>query len=360
MEKEIETGGGFMVKVKKAVFLRAALVLAALVSGAAAAGCGAESGARSGAQSGASGYKVGLLLPGPINDGGWNASASEGLNEIKKNYPNVTVSYQESIPPSNYEEIFRAYAAQGYSLVYGHGYEFGDAAVKAAKEFPNVKFCVTSTELTAAPNLCSMRNNYQEMGYLMGIVAGAMTKTNVIGAVGGMEIPSIRDSIIAFEAAAMSVNPGVKVVSVFTGSFEDVAKAKEAALAMIEQGADILFHNADQSGFGVFEACGEKGVPALGAIGDQGNIAPDTILTSGICAVSKGMLAIFDLLVRGKWEPNSYVMGAAQNAVDVAPFRNFDSQVPRELKDLLAKTLGDMKSGAFDAINFTENAKALR
>jgi basic membrane protein A len=302
-------------------------------------------------------FRVGLLLPGPINDGGWNASAYEGMTEIKNKYPDVQISYQESIPPSNYEEIFRSYASQGYSLIFGHGYEFGDAAVKVAKEFPSAKFCITSSDITAPPNVSSMRNNYQEMGYLLGIIAGTMTKTNVIGAVGGMEIPSITDPIIAYEAAAKSVNPGIRVISVLTGTFEDVAKAKEAALTMIEQGADIVFQDADQSGFGVFEACKEKGVMALGSIGDQAHIEPNTILTSGICALSKGMLAVFDQVVQGTWGPNPYAIGVAQDAVDVAPFRNFDSQVPQELKDKVAKILADMKSGAFDAVAFTENSK---
>jgi basic membrane lipoprotein Med (substrate-binding protein (PBP1-ABC) superfamily) len=110
----------------------------------------------------------------------------------------------------------------------------------------------------------------------------------------------------------------------------------------------------------VFEACKEKGVLALGSIADQAGYEPDAVLTSGICAVSKGMLAVFDMLVEGTWRPDSYLMGAAQGAVDVAPFRGFDSRVPGELKDKLARILADMKSGAFDAVEFTEKAKAAR
>jgi basic membrane protein A len=341
-----------MVKTQRTRLLAAAIALAIFVTGTAAAGGGSQS--QSGASS--SSYKVGLLLPGPINDGGWNASAYAGLTEIKNKYPDVTVSYQESIPSSNFEEIFRTYASQGYSLVFGHGYQFGDAALKVAKEYPNVKFCIISSEVSAAPNVSSMLNNYHEMGYLMGVIAAGMTKTKVVGAVGGMEIPSITSALYAYEAAIKSVDPGIKVFPIFTGTFEDVAKAKETTLAMIEQGADIVFHDADQSGFGVFEACKEKGVKALGAIEDQGSVEPDTILTSGICSVSKGMLALFDLVAQGKYEAKNYIMGAAQDAVDVAPFRNFDSQVPRELKDKVAKILADMKSGAFDAIAFTEKA----
>jgi basic membrane protein A len=341
-----------MLKAQKTKILAAAIALTILSAGTAAARGDSQSGGAS-----SSSYKIGLLLPGPINDGGWNASAYEGLMEIKNKYPDAQISYQESIPPSNYEEIFRNYASQGYTMIFGHGYEFGDAAVKVAKDFPNIKFCVTSTDLTSPPNVSSMRNNYQEMGYLLGIIAGTMTKTNVIGAVGGMEIPSITEPIIAYEAAAKLVNPQIKVIPVLTGSFEDVAKAKEATLTMIEQGADIVFQDADQSGFGVFEACKERGVMALGAIADQASIEPNTILTSGICSIGKGMLAVFDLAVQGTWGPNSYLMGASEDAVNVAPFRNFDSRVPQELKNQITKILADMKSGTFDAVAFTENAK---
>jgi basic membrane protein A len=349
-----------MVKTQKTRILAAAVALAVLVAGAAVTGgCSRSKGGASQPAGSASSpsYKVGVLMGGPINDGGWNASAYAGLTEIKNKYPDVTVSYQESVPASNFEEIFRSYASQGYSLIFGHGFQFGDAAVKVAKEFPNVKFCVISSDISAAPNVSSMLNNYYEMGYLMGVVAASMTKTKIVGAVGGMEIPSITSALEAYEAGVKSVDPGIRVFPVFTGTFEDVAKAKETALAMIEQGADIVFHDADQSGFGVFEACKEKGVMALGSIEDQGGVEPDTILTSGVCSVSKGMLAVFDQVVQGKYEAKNYVMGAAQDAVDVAPFRNFDSRVPGELKDKIAKILGDMKSGAFDAIAFTANAK---
>jgi basic membrane protein A len=341
-----------MVKTRSTRPLAAAFLAAALALGAAetaAAGGGAQ-------KEPPPSYKVGLLLPGPVNDGGWNASAYEGIMEIRDKYPGVLVSYQENIPPSDFEELFRAYASQGYSLVFGHGYEFGDAAVKVAKEFPRVKFCVTSSDIAVPPNVGSVRGNYREMGYLLGIVAGGMTKTNVVGAVGGMDIPSISEPAAAYAAGVAAVNPAAKVLSVTTGSFEDAARAKEAALALIEQGADILFQNADQAGFGVFEACREKGALALGAIGDQAEIAPDTVLTSGVCSLGKGMLTVFDLLMEGAWEPGAYIVGAAQGAVYPAPFRNFDSRVPGELKERLAGILEDMKSGAFDAAAFTEGA----
>ncbi|GHT92992.1 BMP family ABC transporter substrate-binding protein [Spirochaetia bacterium] len=342
-------------KRKTVKWMSVAIALTVLAAGNVMAGGNKQSSSGSN-----SSLKIGLLLPGPVNDGGWNASAFEGITEIKKKYPNAQISYQESIPPSNFEEIFRSYASQGYTMVFGHGYEFGDAAVKVAKEFPNVKFCVTSSDITSPPNVSSLRNNYQEMGYLMGVVAATMTKSNVVGFVGGMEIPSITEPFYAFEAGVKATKPSVRVISVLTGSFEDVAKAKEAALTIIEQGVDIIFQDADQSGFGVFEACREKGVLALGSIGDQAEIAPDNIITSGVCALSKAMVGVFDRVVDGTWGPNPYAMGAKEDAVSVAPFRKFESQVPQALKDQLTKLLADMRSGAFDAVAVTEKHKASR
>jgi basic membrane protein A len=289
-----------------------------------------------------------MLLPGPINDGGWNASAFAGLEDIKVKYPNADISYQESVPPSNFEEIFRSYAAAGYDLVFGHGFQFGDAAIKVAKEFPNVKFCITSTDIFSPPNVSSVRNDTGEMGYLMGIIAAHMTKTNTVGVVGGADIPPIADPVLAFELAAKSVKPGIRVFSTLTGSSEDVPKAKEVTLNMIEQGADIVFGDANQSSLGVFDACREKGVWALAPISDQHEYAPDTILTSGICNVPKSISAVADLVVAGKLEPKYYQMGAAQEAVWVAPYYKFESQVPQTVKDAVNKAMADMKSGALN------------
>jgi basic membrane protein A len=304
--------------------------------------------------------RVGMLLPGPINDGGWNASAYEGLQDIKLKYPDADVSYQESVPPSNFEEIFRSYASQGYNLVIGHGFQFGDAAIKVSKEFPNVKFCVTSTSSHfSPPNVCCVLNDTGEMGYLLGVLAACMTKTKIVGVIGGVDIPPIADPVLAFELAVKSVDPGIRVLSTLTGSSEDVPKAKEVALNMIEQGADIVFADANQSSLGVFDACQEKKIWALAPISDQHAYAPGTILTSGICAVPKAISAVADLVVAGTLEPKFYKMGAAQDAVWLAPFYELDSQVPQQAKDAVAKALADLKSGAIDvdAILSTYRAK---
>lgn len=292
--------------------------------------------------------RVGMLLPGPINDGGWNASAYEGLQDIKVKYPDADVSFQESVPPSNFEEVFRSYASQGYNLVIGHGFQFGDAAIKVSKEFPDVKFCITSTDIFSPPNVCSVRNDTGEMGYLLGIFAAHMTKTKILGVVGGVDIPPIADPVLAFELAVQSVDPGIRVFSSLTGSSEDVPKAKEVALNMIEQGADIVFADANQASLGVFDACREKKAWALAPISDQHSYAPDTILTSGICDVPKAISAVADLVTAGTLEPKFYKMGAAQDAVWLAPYYEFDSQVPQTARDAVAKTLADIKSGAIN------------
>ena len=227
------------------------------------------------------GLKVALMLSGPISDMGWNASAYEGLEQAEKDF-GIETAYQESIAQSDIEEVFRGYAQQGYDLIIGHGFQFADTALKVATEFPDVKFVITSSNITQEPNLGSVNLDNVQQGFLMGAVAAIVSETNVVGGIGGQEIPPIKGSVVGFEQGAKHVNPDIKVLTALTGSNDDVAKAKETALAMIDQGADVVMTNANQAGLGSIEACKEKGVYAIGSNQDQNDMAPDAVVVSGI------------------------------------------------------------------------------
>ncbi|WP_197686553.1 BMP family protein [Thermanaeromonas toyohensis] len=145
--------------------------------------------------------KIALLLPGPINDMGWNASAYEGLKQAEKKY-GASVAYVENVAQSDMEENFRGFALQGYDLIIGHGFQFGDAAKKVASQFPKAKFVVTSSNISQPPNVASVNIDNEMQGFIMGAIAALMSKSKVVG------------------------------------NFNDINKAKEMALAMIAQGAD--------------------------------------------------------------------------------------------------------------------------
>ncbi|HBT47541.1 MAG TPA: BMP family ABC transporter substrate-binding protein [Peptococcaceae bacterium] len=299
-------------------------------------------------QEGQKKLKVALLLPGTINDMGWNAIAYEGLKLAEKNY-GIETSYREKVSQSEMEEAFRGYANQGFDVIMGHGFEFGDAAMKVAKDFPNVKFVVTSSDISQPPNLGSLKVNNTEVGFIAGYLAGLLTKTGTVGYIGGMDIPPIRDAMIGYELGAKLANPNVKVLSTMTGSFHDVAKAKEQALAFIQQGADVLLGNADESGLGVIQAAVEKNVLAIGYSMDQSPAAPDHIPASTLQSYPIAINHLIELILEGKWEPKYYGMGINEGATGIIWNDKFMNKLPAGVKEKMEQFLEDIKSGKLDA-----------
>jgi len=147
-----------------------------------------------------SAFKVALLTPGPISDQSWNGGAYQGLMRIKDSL-GAQVSHIQTKTPAEFEENFRQYGAQGYSIVFGHGFEFQDAAKRVAPEFPKTIF-VTTSGTTAGPNLAGMTFGFSDASYLAGILAAAMTKTNKLGVIGGTELPPVVASFRAFQQGA--------------------------------------------------------------------------------------------------------------------------------------------------------------
>lgn len=291
--------------------------------------------------------KVALLLPGPINDMGWNASAYEGLKQAEEKY-NAEISYSENIQQSDMEEVFRGYAQQGFDIIIGHGFQFGDAAKKVAADYPDSKFIVTSSNISQEPNLASVNIDNEQQGFLMGVVAGLLTKSNLVGAIGGQEIPPIVGSLAGFEKGVKYVNPDANILSTMTGSFDDVAKAKETALAMIAQGADIIMANANQAGLGSIEACKMKGVLAIGSNQDQNEIAPDTVVVSGIKSVPVLITFVVEKVQNGDFEPKFYNLGFNEGAVYLSPWHSFEDKIPQEAKDKIKTITEDLAAGKIE------------
>lgn len=296
--------------------------------------------------------KVALLLPGPISDRGWNATAYEGLKLAEKNL-GVETAYREMVSQSDQVEAFRAFATQGYDMIIAHGFEFGDAAKKVASEFPEVKFVVTSSDITQAPNLGSLQVHQVESGFLGGVIAGMITKTGKVGYIGGMEIPPIVNASKGFIAGARWVNPDVKVLSTFIGTFEDPAKAKETAISFIQQGVDVVLGNADQAGLGVIQAAKEKGVVAIGYPSDQSSIAPDTVIASCLESYPFAIEFIVKTLQEGKFEPKFYAAGINEGATGMVWNPNYPN-IPGEVKEKVAQVIEDLKAGKIDVLKLYE------
>lgn len=280
---------------------------------------------------------VAMLLPGPISDQGWNATAHAGLMRIQDEL-GATVSFTEQVDLSDIPEIVRNYAIQGFDIIIGHGFQFGDPFTSINEDFPDIKFIVTSSSISKEPNVGSLNNDNWQQGFLAGAFMAQMTQSGKIGTVAGMEIPSIIAHVDGFHAGAEYIDPDVEALSVFTGDFYDAVRAKETALAMFDQGVDIIIHNADAAGLGVLEAASENGIWALGSISDQKEVAPDVVVTSALSDLRDGIFALVSEINAGvPFEARPYMMGINEGVVGLTDYRDFADQIPQEVKDRMVE-----------------------
>ena len=275
-------------------------------------------------------FKVALLTPGPISDAGWNAGAYEGLLRIRDSL-GAEISQVETRTPAEFEEAFTDYARRGFNLVFGHGFEFQDAAARVGALYPNTVFITTSGS-TVRPNVSPMVFQLEQGTYLAGMLAGGITKSGTLGFVGGIKLPPVEGTFLGFQGGARAVRPNVTVLQAYIGNFEDVAAAKENALAQIRRGADVLIHNADAASFGLFQAVRESpGVLALGANKDQNAVAPDVIVASATLDVPHALLVTARTVKEGRFHPAVEFLGIKDGVVDFVPNPALASRVPATL-----------------------------
>lgn len=259
-------------------------------------------------------FRVALLTPGPISDRSWNGGAYEGLLAIRDSL-GAQISHVQTKTPAEFEENFRQYGAQGYDLVIGHGFEFQDAAVRVAPEFPKTVYVTTSGN-TVRANVAGIQFAFEEASFLAGILAAGMTKSGVIGAIGGTELPPVRRSFVAYAAGARSVKPQLRVVTSYVGNWDDVSAGKEQALAQIGRKSDVLFQNADAAGLGVFQAARESGsVYVIGANANQNNLAPEVTLGSVVIDLRHAFLLVAREVKEHRFVSRVISLGVRENVV---------------------------------------------
>lgn len=264
----------------------------------------------------AAGFKVGLLTPGSINDGGWNAIAFEGLKRIEREL-GAEVAHQETKTPSEFEEGFRYFGARGFALAFGHGFEFQDAALAAGKLHPGTVFITTSGS-SVAPNVSPMVFELEQATYLLGMIAALESKSGKAALIGGIKLPSIDSTFLAFKAGARTVRPDFDVREIYTGNFDDLGAARLATLAAADSGADFVFHQANEAGRGVFQACRERNIRCFGSNRNQNDIAPDVIVASAVLDVPSAFLSMARIVKEGRFQPGVQRFGMKEGIVSLA------------------------------------------
>ena len=320
-----------------------------LVAAATAAACGGSRTAGGGCQSAtADSFCVALLTPGPISDQSWNGGAYAGLMRIRDSL-GARVSHIQTKTPADFEENFREYGAQGYDLVFGHGFEFQDAAKRVAPQFPKTIFVTTSGN-TAGGNVAGISFSFSDASYLAGILAASMSHSGTLGVIGGTELPPVKESFTAFDLGARSANPRVKVITSFVGNWDDVSAGKELALAQISRGADVIFQNADAAGLGVFQAAREKhGVFVIGSNADQNNVAPEATLGSVVIDLPRAFLEVAREVKAGSFQPRVVTFDAKSDVVHLVVNPATRGRIPPRALARLDSVTSLIHSGTFSS-----------
>jgi basic membrane lipoprotein Med (substrate-binding protein (PBP1-ABC) superfamily) len=296
-----------------------------------ATGCGPSDRAASDADAA---FQAALLTAGPVSDAGWYAGAYEGLLMIRDSLA-ADVSHQQTRTPAEFDEAFLSYASSGYDLIFAHGFEYQDAAIRAGERFPETTFIVSAGG-RFAENVVPLIFELEEGSYLAGMLAAGMSESGTIGMVGGVEIPPVQGTFRAFEAGARAVDPNVEILESFTGNWDDVAAAKEAAVAQLSRGADVIIHNVDAASFGVFQAVREavaagRTAWALGMNRDQNGVAPDVILGSAVIRIPEAFLDIARTWQAGELGGRPVYEGASEGVIDFVLNPELASRVPAGL-----------------------------
>jgi basic membrane protein A len=299
-------------------------------------GCGGEDGGTADGSAGAGGdsLKVALLTSGPVSDAGWYAGGYEGLLMLQDSL-GASISHQQTRTPAEFDEAFRSYATSDYDIVFAHGSEYIDAAIRAGEQFPDLMIIVSGGGRVAR-NVVPIIFRLEQGSYLAGMVAGGMTKSGTVGMVGGMEIPAAVGTFRAFEAGAKAVKPDVQVLEAWIGSWDDVSAAKEAAVAQIRRGADVLIHNTDAASFGVFQAVREANSAgtqtwAMGMNRDQNSVAPEVILGSAAIRIPEAFLDATRRWQRGEVGGAPLYVNTEGDVVEFVVNPELQSRIPSAL-----------------------------
>ncbi len=267
-------------------------------------------------------YKIGMVTDtGGVNDGSFNQSSWEGLSQLGEDYEGlIEVNYLESATDSDYAANIETFVDEGYDLIIGVGYMLADAIGEAADANPDILFAIIDDSTNAdKENVACLMFEQSQASYLVGYVAGLMTKSNIVGFVLGMSTTTMNEFGYGYVAGVLDANPDATILQANANSFGDSATGKSLANTMITNGADIIFHAAGGTGLGVIEACKEANIYAIGVDSDQSSYAPENVITSAMKRVDTASYEIGLDAYEGNFTAGIHTYDLASEGVDIAP-----------------------------------------
>jgi len=269
-----------------------------------------------------SAFRVAMVLPEPIDDQSWSQSGYEGLQQIAQEFDADVLHTANTSEMSEAEiiEILRQYAAEGYDFVIGHGGQYIPLVEAVAEEFPRTNFAMVGSYAGNNKNFAALSFRDGELGYLTGVVAALKTQTNKVAYIGGEPYRHVQERATLFERGAKATKPEIEVSVAWVESWTDADKTREISQELIEDGVDVLLINVNEASRAGFAAAESAGVYAMAWSVDEHEVAPDTILTSGLQNMSVLLVEGARLAQQGLWEGKQYKFGLREGAIELAPF----------------------------------------
>ncbi len=289
--------------------------------------------------------KVAGIYTQPIQQK-WDACLHKALQKAA-DAGEIEYVFSEKVSNTDYIRVLREYSEKGADLIVGEAFGISRDVTKVAKDYPNVAYLMGDTFGPRGANLSVFDNYIHEPCYLMGMIAGKMTKTNKIGMIGGYPIGEVNRLFNAFMAGAKALNPTVEFKVSFIGSWYDPPKAKEFAYAQVEAGVDVLY--AERAG--VVDAAREKGVIAFGNVNDMNKEenGKDVVVTSALWHMEPAVNQAIAQVKAGKFTAGDYreFTMMAKGGASLAPYYEFEDRIPADVKTRIAKTAAAIKAGEF-------------
>ncbi len=281
--------------------------------------------------------KVAAVYTVPVEQQ-WVSRIHKALDAAKAR-GEIDYVFSENVTNADYERVLRQYAEQGNKFIVGEAFAVEAAARKVAKDYPKTAFLLGSSGKPQAPNFAVFDNYIQEPAYLTGMIAAGLSKTGKIGLVGGYPIPEVNRLMQAFIEGAKEINPKTEFTVTFIGSWFDPPKAKEAAFAMIDKGADVLYAER----FGVSDAAKERGKLAIGNVIDTQPQYPETVVASALWSMEPTIDEALKQVKAGTFKADDYGQYSLMKhkGSSLAPLGTFESKIPA---DLIAKVQARQKA----------------
>jgi basic membrane protein A len=291
--------------------------------------------------------KIVLLTDGLFSDASWGVFGYNAARTLEEKY-GYDVDFKENVDVQDMESVLAECANAGYGVIIAHGFEWGKAVLNVSKDYHNTKF-ILFPGLIQSPNVASIFPMQQEATYLLGTLAAMMSKTNIIGFIGGKQYPNLINIYEGYKEGALKVNPGIKILVTYLDDWKNPSKGKEAALFQINSGADFLLQVSDTSGLGVIEVAKERQILVFGSVSDQNKLAPNTVLTSFVLDVEKAFDQAIKMIQIGNFTGQVFKPGLeaykgapGDGIVYIAPFHNFENKIPENVKIKLDQLKNDI------------------